>query len=60
MVVDDVKKFANLTSWHIRYTDIYKLFKEKAYLKTDSMLSENEYNSYIKGVTTGNNNDLFE
>ena len=60
MAVEDPKKFANLTSWHIRYTDIYKLFKERAYQKKDSMLSENEYNTYIRNVTTGDNNDLFE
>ena len=59
VAVEDPKRFANLTSWHVRYTSIYKLFKEKAYEKTESLLSEEEYNNYIRNVTTGDNNDLF-
>ena len=60
VAVEDPKRFANLTSWHVRYKDIYRLFKEKAYDKSESLLSEAEYNDYIRNVTTGDNNDLFE
>ena len=60
VAVEDPKRFANLTSLHVRYTDIYRLFKERAYEKTEPVLSEEEYNNYIRNVTTGDNNDLFE
>ena len=60
VAVESPKRFANLTSLHIRYKNIYELFKERAYQKTEAVLSEEEYNSYIRNVTTDDNDDLFE
>ena len=60
VTVENPKRFANLTHWLIRYVNIYKIFKEKAFSGNEAMLTEDEYNKIITNVTTGNNDDLFE
>ena len=60
VAVEDPKRFANLTSLHVRYPDIYRLFKERAYKKNEPVLNEEEYNNYIRNVTQHENNDLFK
>ena len=35
-------------------------YSKRAYQKTESVLSEDEYNNYIRNVTQHENNDLFK
>jgi hypothetical protein len=42
--VDDGKRFSHITGWFIRYANIFKVFKEIAFLDTQAKLSEDEYN----------------
>ena len=59
-MVDDPRRFVNLTSWLIRYKHVYELFKEKALNRNESMLTEDEYNNIVRNVPTGNYDELFE
>lgn len=56
--VKNVKDFAFITGWFIRYKTCFEIFKEIAFRGSEAKLTEDEYNQFTYNVCRGKNDDI--